>query len=776
MLTGRRNFYLKSWHYLLVFTVLISSCGVVPKNYPSNRPFVFKTTVKVNGKFSNEERDNLTSKIKAQLDDSMQARTASKLFYSILKKPAVYEQTNAEKSVQYIKALLGSLGYFQDSVKYDTLVKKVGKDQLRTYVNFSVTPGNQVLLDSISYNLQAPDLQLLTLKNEKESYLIKGTPFAKSIISTELDRLVELYRNNGYLKFGREEMIGIWDTLDIDALKPNNDIFEQVELLKRLQEKKNHPTANLEIRLRDGFDSSKLKRYYIGKVTVYPEFLPDTTGFTPSITTYNGIEIISYTNSFHPSSFVQKIYFKRGDIYRGENYNKTLNQLSAISAWKLVNIEQIPRENQDTADIIIRLTPGSKREAIANVEGSSNQSIISGSLLGIALNFGIQNRNVAKRAIQSNTNIRLGIETGRDTLTDVHFIQSSQFVLSHTLYFPKPLPNAKWIPASIKDNFKSVLAMNLANTKRRELFDLTSISGSWGYDFRQKNALFSLRLLNVEFNSIQRKPKLDELINNNALLKNIFVDGLIASTSGAVSITNEKKNHISNYRFNIEESGLISGMIHSKLFDTNLYRFIKVDADISHKISFKKSSLAMRFFAGFGYELGSTINENKRYSLPLFRQYFAGGPNSMRAWAIRKLGPGSSVQEFGNTGLPERYGDLQIETNLEYRFPFFTVAGFKVNGALFTDIGNIWYVKKAPGRKPEEIFNFNRLGKDLAVGVGTGLRIDFSYFVIRLDYSIKAKDPCPSPANAAYKNKWFGYKNWSDMDQFQLGINYPFNL
>ena len=148
----------------------------------------------------------------------------------------------------------------------------------------------------------------------------------------------------------------------------------------------------------------------------------------------------------------------------------------------------------------------------------------------------------------------------------------------------------------------------------------------------------------------------------------------------------------------------------------------------------------------------------------------------MRAWGIRKLGPGSSIQEYGNRGLPERYGDLQLETNIEYRFPFFTLAGFKVNGALYSDIGNVWYVKKAPGRKPEEIFNFNRLGKDIAVGVGTGLRVNFEYFVIRLDYSIKAKDPCPSPANRQYQNKWFGYKRWSDMDQFQLGINYPFIL
>ncbi|MGB3005192.1 MAG: BamA/TamA family outer membrane protein, partial [Chitinophagaceae bacterium] len=208
--------------------------------------------------------------------------------------------------------------------------------------------------------------------------------------------------------------------------------------------------------------------------------------------------------------------------------------------------------------------------------------------------------------------------------------------------------------------------------------------------------------------------------------------------------------------------------------DTNLYRFIKIDAEFVKKIVVRKSALVMRIFAGIGYEFESTVNERRKDNLPFIRQYFAGGPNSMRAWALRKLGPGSLVKDFSITGLPDRYGDLQLEANIEYRYPMFKLFGIKIKGALFTDIGNIWWMKKADGRKDEEIFTFNRLGKDIAVGVGTGVRIDFDFFIIRLDYSIKAKDP--SPADVIYQNKWFGYKKWTDMDQFQLGISLPFIL
>ena len=175
-------------------------------------------------------------------------------------------------------------------------------------------------------------------------------------------------------------------------------------------------------------------------------------------------------------------------------------------------------------------------------------------------------------------------------------------------------------------------------------------------------------------------------------------------------------------------------------------------------------------------------NEKKRNNLPFFRQYFAGGPNSMRAWALRRLGPGSVVKDFdGITGFSDRFGDVQLEANIEYRFPLGKLFGIKINGAVFTDMGNIWYLKKGPpsiGRLPEEVFNFSRLGTDLAIGSGVGIRVDFDFFVVRFDASHKVKDPSPSTDREYLKNKWFGYvqKDFLRGTQFQLGISYPFIL
>ena len=144
----------------------------------------------------------------------------------------------------------------------------------------------------------------------------------------------------------------------------------------------------------------------------------------------------------------------------------------------------------------------------------------------------------------------------------------------------------------------------------------------------------------------------------------------------------------------------------------------------------------------------------------------------MRAWALRKLGPGSTIKSFDRTVAPDRFGDIQIELNAEYRFFLADMNGVTINSALYTDIGNVWFLRKNPDF-PNGEFALNKLWKDIAIGVGTGLRVDFGLFLIRLDYAYKVKDPSPDEAHAAFQNKWF--YDWKLLNgQFQLGVNYPF--
>jgi outer membrane protein insertion porin family len=226
----------------------------------------------------------------------------------------------------------------------------------------------------------------------------------------------------------------------------------------------------------------------------------------------------------------------------------------------------------------------------------------------------------------------------------------------------------------------------------------------------------------------------------------------------------------------LEEAGGLFGLIGG--LKNQIYRYLKLEAEYRQSVKFGKTELAYRAFAGIGYNYGNDSTRDK--TLPFFKQFSAGGPYSMRAWGLRQLGLGSSLQSEVDTSTNsyrDRFGDMQLEANIEYRFPFVTIAGVKINSALFTDIGNVWNVK-SNSIDPLAQFSFKNLAKDLAIGVGTGIRIDFSYFLIRLDVAYKVKDPARQ-----YNNGWMDKFQWFEnrpnglkVNNYavQLGIGLPF--
>ena len=748
---------------------VFASCTVV-KDYQPGKPYVYQTNINLIGNFSNKEKKELAGSLKEQLDDSLTDRRLEKLAWQVLKKPPVYDSANADKSIIFMRALLKSLGYFSDSIWYKDSVKHVGKDELRTTIDFYVRPGKLVRLDTVAYNLQKQELQHLADSTQKSATVKKGDPFAKAPISAELDRLTELYRNNGYLKFSRDEMVGLWDTLDVSLLTPSLDPFEQLEILQKLRARRENPTANLEIRLRN-FDSSRLVKYYIGNTTIYPDYTTDTAGLAPQVKVVEGITVIQHRGRFKPKIFPPNIYLPRDSVYRQRRYLRTVNRFNSLGTWRLVNIDAIPRKNTDTVDFLIKLTTARKYSFNTNLEGSINQSTISGNLFGIGANAGVQNRNFAKGANITNTNLRYGIELG--SANSKQFIQSKQVSFSHNIYFPRFIPSNKKIPERFRDNIRTLFSFSATNTERRFLYNQTTVNGAWGYEFQRRNVLLTVKVPNIEYSYLIKRDSLKRLIEFNPSLANIFTDGFISSVVTNLTISGGKNNTLNVMRVNFEESGLLTGFIRNSFLDSELYRFVKLDFEFAQLFRRPKSSFAVRFFAGAGYEFDFTRNPEKRNNLPFFKEYFSGGPNSMRAWGIRRLGPGSTIKSIiGQGSTPDRYGDLQLEMNGEFRFPLFTPFGQKVNGAIFTDIGNVWFLK-GMGHDPEEVFKLSRLGQDIAIGVGVGARVDLNIFVIRFDYSYKVKDPSPTPENAALQNKWFGYSLFKG-DQFQLGIGYPF--
>jgi outer membrane protein assembly factor BamA len=547
---------------------------------------------------------------------------------------------------------------------------------------------------------------------------------------------------------------------------------EQAALLQALSRRRANPVADIEFRLRDNPDTTRTIRYYIGNVNIYPDYTADTVRQYRYIDTVQGYVIRYNEPLFKKRIFPDYVFFSPGALYRQSDLLKTQNKFNALNAWRLVSIDQMPRPGQDTADFNIRLTPARKYAFNTNFEVSRNQgnlTIAQGNLIGIGLTFGVQNRNFAHGANQSITNFRFGTELNA-TLRE--FIQSRQITLSHTIQIPRLVPRFMRQLSRAKENtLNSIFALNGGLTQRLNYFDLTTLNTSWGYQFGWRNKLLGFRFPNIEYNYLIPRDSLIALIASNASYRYIFNTGLIVSALGNFSIAQSRTNVTMLSSFSAELSG-VPGFLQTKIFKTNLYRFVKVDFEHRYNRKLFRNALAWRFFGGMGVALPSSRNDLFNSYLPFFRQYFAGGPNSMRAWAIRRLGPGSTVRTFGRTDAPDRFGDIRLEANVEYRIFLTNYKGIGINTVLFVDMGNVWFLRRNDDFPGGEFpTSFGKLWKDLAIGTGTGLRIDFGFLKVRVDYAYKAKDP--APATIDRQNVWF-YK-WTPLrGQVQLGIDYPF--
>lgn len=784
----------RPFYSFLVFSFLLTACTVV-KNHPVNQPFIYKTNVQVEGEFKDDEKKELTLQLEQQLHDSVRVRSIAKfigwdkgpkLFYEVVNNPTVFDSLNAEKSIQFMRALLNSVGYYRDSIYYKVKIDTVqGGRQFRTYLDFYVQPRQVTQLDSVAYRLNADTsffslkqkqnldtIQKITLESLPGSLIKKGDPFSKYKISAERDRLADIYRNSGYLRFSEEEMLVLWDTVGVELLRPTLDPIEQATLLQRLAERRAKPIADVEFRLRENPDSTRITRYYVGNVTVYPEFTTDTTK-TFRNTDSAGRFVIKHNGSlFKKKIFPDYIFLEPGELYSQSNYLKTQNKFNVLPAWRLVSIIPIVRPGKDTADFDIRLTPARKYSFNTNFEISRNQgnlSIAQGNLIGLGFTAAIQNRNFARGANQSSTNFRFGTELNAST---GDLIQTRQITLGHTIQIPRLVPGFLKRFSRAKENTNAtIFSLNGGITDRRDYFSLTTLNTSWGYQFGWNNKLLSLRFPNVEYNYLVKKDSLDELIKKNASYKWIFNTGLIISAIANYSIAggNEKVTNLTS--LSAELSG-VPGIFRKTIFNTNLYRFIKLDAEYRQTMKHFRNAFAWRLFGGVGFSMPFTRFDSSNNYLPFYRQYFAGGPNSMRAWSVRKLGPGSTIRSFDRTIAPDRFGDIRLEANAEYRFFLTDYKGISLNSAIYTDIGNVWFLRKNPsfpdGEFPD---SFSKLWKDLGIGLGTGLRIDFGFLKVRVDYAYKIKNPNPETADA--QNRWF--YDWSLLNgQIQLGIDYPF--
>ncbi|MBS1579443.1 MAG: BamA/TamA family outer membrane protein [Bacteroidetes bacterium] len=798
-------------HYFLFILILLSSCGVRVKNYAPNKAFVFQSKVIVNGPISKETKKNLSTTLNSYFDDSLMARYVKEikfsfkqpLFTTILKNPPAFDSANIFRSEKYMNAYLNSRGYYYATfpnytINFDTvfvktaegfLKKRIKEKQIRTTVTIAINTGKNAIVDSVGYVMLDSNLQKIALASVSKSDFKKDANYSKQGISSELDRLASIYRDSGYYKLTREDFLAEVDTINPALLKLTFNIAEQTKLLKEAAtDRTQNPRWKILFKQKPFSDSSKVSKYYINKTYFYPETKPSdipdsiiihhnnlnekySKGFSKDLV------IRDSTNKFRLRPLRDNAFLRKDSLYRETLFYKSLNNLSRISAWQQVDA-RIKEIGKDSLDLHIFLVPALKQSFETNLEGSRNTGdITAGNTLGLAVNFTYKNKNIWRQAIQSATNLRLGTELNIGGANNVNsdVLQTLQASLLHSYIFPRlimpPFLNKQFKQL---DNKRTVVSGAAAYTDRRDIYRLRSATASFGYEATSKNGTwgFSFKPLNIELYGVDTLHGFDSLINQNPFLKNSFRDGTVIGIIAGISKTFPGKHNknVSHFiRLGFEESGLIISAF-TKASD-KLFTYEKIETEYKYLHKYKKTSLAGRVFAG------AVFPRSGQY-VPVYKEFYMGGPNSMRAWGLRQLGLGSSIlSDTSQSQYTDRFGDFSLEANLEYRFPLFTTSSFQIASALFADAGNVWALKPNTSNPNGEI-NLARFGRDLAVGVGTGLRFDFNYFLIRVDFAYKVKDPARQ-----YNDGWMKSFSWSEKRingvevknyAVQLGINLPF--
>jgi hypothetical protein len=794
---------------IILMVFLLASCAeekrTFVKNAPVNKPFIFSTKITLTGNLTKDEKKHLTTDLENYWDDSLRVPEIQKfgILYTI-KNPPVFDSINVLRTKKSMNNYLNSQGYyyagFKDSIpKFDTIKGRLGlfnsifyphkivNDQIRASVFMTIATGKNITIDTASYSFLDSNMQKIAEQNINKSNIKTGTAYSKQNISTELDRLTTLYRNNGYYNFTRDDIYALVDSINAKLLHLTLDPFEQIKLLDAAsKERKTNPKWNVAINQRPFKDSSKIQQFYVGKFYFYPETKitdnPDSlikrTDFKEEVRRISTMKY--FEKKFASKPLREHNYLKRATLFDESKYYKTINSLSKIGAWQQVDARIIQRD-KDSLDIHYFLVPAIKQNYSIDLEGSRNTGdFTTGSLFGISTNFTYRNRNVWKQAIQSITSFRVSTELNLtpsyDTLQG-GLLQSFQVALSHTYIFPKLIqPFKSWRYLNKLDNKRTLFNIGINYYDRKLYYHLKSFVTSWGYEWNKGPNSWSwvFKPLNIELYKIDTLDQFTNLINTNPYLRNSFRDGNVIGSSIEVSKTMVSKNNPDNshkLRFYAEESATLLSLI--KSLNNNFFNYAKVETEYIFRHKQKKAEWSTRLFAGIAIPKAGQ-------SIPAFKQYFLGGPNSMRAWNFRQLGLGSSVaNDTLKGGYTDRFGDLALEGNIEYRFPIFSFSSVKISSALFADIGNIWNLTY-DAQNPNAEFSLARLGRDIAVGAGTGIRLDFNYFLLRFDLGYKLKDPARQ-----YNNGWsdINHLTWTDLRSngvrlnnyaFQFGINLPF--
>src|SRR5665647_950764 len=658
------------------------------RKYQKNIPFVFKNNISLTASGAGkDEKVIIKSKLNTQLDDSAKVNIVDKFFFlHYITKPPVFDTMAIIQSASNMRTSLMNIGYYNPVVTYsfDTVIKKNGAEK-RIIINYDVVTGKRTLVDTLAFLFDKPELQNLAISTKNESTLQPNTPVTKSAIQLETNRLVNLYRDHGYYKFTADEIRVTGDT-SIEALTSvSEDPFEQLRLLAEANEKRNKPTIRLGFQLNNSPDSTNLQKYYINNIYILPDYVPGDkyTDSTFQIQTFKNFTSEYHQKRFRTSLLNSSLSMKKGDVFRQQDYFKTINDFYKMGVWESPTIDIIEKKDTNLLDMVVKLIPLKRYGFEGNIElsysannATNNLSATTGNLLGVSGNLSVTDRNLAQSAIRMTNSIKVGAEFNTSHRNSSGtFVNSNEITYSNNLLFPKFIfPFKVWNKQNLITK-QSFINSNASLINRVDFFNQQIFNTAYGFNWtNNEKHLWSFKLFNFDYRRLyNRSASFDSTLNANPFLRYSFNTALVMGSSlsyNEVHANPKNPKLIRTIKANLEESGLPYGLLKLKgknaqngnFFNKYLKEFVKIDGEYTYTMNHPKSAIAFRAFAGVGIPISKSDT-----TLPFFKQYFGGGPNSMRAWPVRGIGVGGqTLAAYNNRLFNDRTGDIQLEGNAEY--------------------------------------------------------------------------------------------------------------
>ena len=653
--------------------------------------------------------------------------------------PVIASYTDLEKTRAVLQNRLENRGYFKDTVLLDTVSKR---RKLSAF--YTAVIGRQYKIRNVVYPDGADSLSLEIRQMAKNSLLVKGDPYNLDVIKNERVRIDSRLKQKGFYYYRPDEIL-----VKADSTVGNHQVDMTLVI------KKSTPEPAYEI-------------YRIKDVVVFVDYEVhiDTSIVVEGLPKFQGYTIIDSNKLFKPKIFSQALVFKPGDIYNRRDHELSLNRLVSLGVFKFVKIRF---DEGDTAtnmlNVYYYLTPTEKKSIRFEVSGLTQSDNANGGQ--ISLNW--RNRNFFRGAELFSSTAYLGFL--RQNLGQSQYTNTTKFGVDLSLFVPRIIgpvqfqTNSGFIP-------KTRFRLGYEYFNQAAEYTLNTFKASFGYVWKEAiTKEHTLELLRVNLvNPTHIDPLFQKQLDTNIVLARSLEKTFIIGPTYNFNFNSQlQPNHDKNnfyFNGNIDLSANIVGIasganvqktgIQKTIFNVPYAQYIRTEVDFRHYLSFSRTTvLASRISGGIGFAYGNS------YTMPFIKEFFAGGANDIRAFRSRSLGPGSYYAGNRDSAfIADQPGDIKMEVNTELRFKIFSY----FNLAFFVDAGNDWTLRYDSSRVGSQISN--SWPSQIAVGVGTGLRLDISILLLRLDWGIPVREPWLTAGH-----RWvFDMKN----TVLNFAIGYPF--